>query len=82
LVSVVTSRLPDGTCVSRYDASLVIQADATLPNGKGLVAVQVPLLHEGGLAGGSPAAHASSVMDAFVKSVNSFVAQIRAAEER
>jgi hypothetical protein len=67
--------------VSRYDASLVSQADATLPHVKGLVAVQVPLLHEGGMAGGSPAAHASSVMDALVKSANSFVAQIRAANK-
>jgi hypothetical protein len=81
LLSVVTSRLPDGTCVSRYDASLVTQADATLSYLKGLVAVQVQLLHEGGMAGGSPAAHASSVMDALVKSANSFVSQIRAANK-
>ena len=79
LLSVVTSRLPDGTCVSRYDASLVTQADATLPYLKGLVAVPVQLLHEGGMAGGSPAAHASAVMDALVKSANRFVSQIRAA---
>jgi hypothetical protein len=74
----VTSRLPDGACVSRYDASLETQADATLSYLKGLVAVQVQLLHEGGLAGGSPAAHATAVMDALVKSANSFVSQIRA----
>jgi hypothetical protein len=79
LLSVVTSRLPDGMCVSRYDASLVTQADATFPYLKGLAAVQVQLLHEGGMAGGSPAAHASAVMDALVKSANSFVSQIRAA---
>ena len=35
LVSVVTSRLADGTCVSRYDASLIAQADATFPYVKG-----------------------------------------------
>jgi len=75
----VTSRLADGTCVSRYDASLVSQADATFPHLKGLVAVQVALLHEGGMAGGSPAAHASAVMEALTKSVTSFVSQIRAA---
>lgn len=79
LASVVTSRLPDGTCVSRYDASLESQADATFPYLNGLVAVQVQLLHEGGMTGGSPAAHAKSVMDALTKSVNNFVAQIRAA---
>jgi hypothetical protein len=81
LLSVVTSRLPEGTCVSRYDTSLVTQADATFPYLKGLVGVQVQLLHEGGMAGGSPAAHASAVMDALVKSANSFVSQIRAANK-
>jgi hypothetical protein len=81
LLSVVTSRLPDGTCVSRYDASLVTQADATLPYLKGLVAVPVQLLHQGGMAGGSPTAHASAVMDALVKSATSFVSQIRAANK-
>jgi len=81
LVSVVTSRLPDGMCISRYDTSLVSQADATFPYLKGLVAVQVALLHEGGMAGGSPAAHATAVMEALTKSVNSFVTQIRAANK-
>ena len=55
------------------------QADATLPYAKGPVSVQVQLLHEGGIAGGSPSAHASAVMEAFVKLANSFVSQIRAA---
>jgi hypothetical protein len=81
LISIVTSRLPDGTCVSRYDASLVSQADATLPYLKGLVAVDVQLLHEGGMAGGSPAAHATAVMDALAKSVSGFVSRIRAASK-
>src|SRR6185436_3467642 len=44
-LSVVTSKLADGMCVSRYDASLVTQADATLPYVKGLVALPVQLLH-------------------------------------
>jgi hypothetical protein len=68
-------------CISRYDTSLVSQADATFPYLKGLVAVQVALLHEGGMAGGSPAAHATAVMEALTKSVNSFVTQIRAANK-
>jgi hypothetical protein len=82
LLSVVTSRLSDGTCVSRYDASLMADADATFPYLKGAVAIQVQLLHEGGMAGGSPAAHAASVMDALTKSVSRFVSQIRAANGR
>lgn len=80
LVSVATSKLPDGLCISRYDASLVSHADATFPYVKGTVAaVEVQLLHEGGMAGGSPSAHASAVMDALTKSVTHFVAQVRAA---
>jgi len=80
LVSIATSKLPDGACVSRYDASVVSHADATFPYLKGTVAaVEIQLLHEGGMTGGSPSAHASAVMDALTKSVNHFVAQIRAA---
>lgn len=81
LVSVVTSRLSDGTCVSRYDASLMAQADATFPYVKGLVMVEVPLMHEGGMAGGSPAVHSKAIMDALAKSVNSFVSQVKAANK-
>jgi hypothetical protein len=40
--------------------------------------VPVQLLHEGGMAGGSPAQHATAVMAALTKSVNSFVSQIHA----
>jgi hypothetical protein len=79
LVNVVTSRLSDGTCVSRWDASLVAQADATFPYLKGLVAMEIPLLREGGIAGGSPAAHAASIMDSLAKTVSHFVSQVRAA---
>ena len=74
LVSVVTgSRLSDGTCVSRYDASVMAQADATFPYLKGLVLIEVPLLRQGGMAGGSPAVHAAAIMDALSKAVAGFV---------
>ena len=79
LISVVTSRLSDGVCVSRYDASLMANGDATFPYLKGTVMVEVPLLRQGGMAGGSPAQHAAGVMDALSKAVSGFVAQIRAA---
>jgi hypothetical protein len=82
VVSVSTSRLPNGTCVSRYDASVVAYADATLPYVHGTVAaVQVQLLHDGGMAGGSPAAHASAIMNALTKSASQFVEEIRAANK-
>jgi hypothetical protein len=81
VISVVTSKLSDGLCVSRYDASLMSQADATFSHVKGLVSIPVQLLHEGGMAGGSPSAHASAVMEALAKSVNTFVSQIRAASK-
>jgi hypothetical protein len=79
LISVVTSRLSDGACVSRYDASLMANGDATFPYLKGTVMVEVPLLRQGGMAGGSPAQHAAGVMDALTKAVTGFVNQIRAA---
>ena len=79
LISVVTSKLADGACVSRYDASLMANGDATFPYLKGTVMVEVPLLRDGGLIGGSAAQHAAGVMDALAKAVNSFVAQVRAA---
>jgi hypothetical protein len=80
LVSIATSKLPDGACISRYDASLVSHGDANFPYLKGTVSsVEIQLLHEGGMAGGSPTAHASAVMDALTKSVSHFVSQIRAA---
>jgi hypothetical protein len=79
LISVVTSRLSDGVCVSRYDASLMANGDATFPYLKGTVMVEVPLLRQGGMTGGSPAQHAAGVMDALTKAVSSFVSQIRAA---
>jgi hypothetical protein len=82
VVNVVTSKLPDGICVSRYDASLVSHADATFPYLKGTVAaVEVQLLRDGGMAGGSPGSHAAAVVDALAKSVTRFVAQIRAANK-
>lgn len=81
LINVATSKLPDGACVSRYDASLVSHADANFPYLRGTVAaVEVQLLHEGGMSGSSPSAHASAVLDALGKSVSHFVAQIRAAK--
>jgi len=80
-VNILTSKMADGTCISRYDASLVTQADATFSYLKGLVSVQVQLLHEGGMAGGSPAVHASALMDALTKYVQGFVTQIRAANK-
>jgi hypothetical protein len=80
LVSIATSKLPDGACISRYDASLVSHGDANFPYLKGTVSsVEIQLLHEGGMAGGSPSAHASAVMAALTKSVSHFVSQIRAA---
>ncbi|MGH9411670.1 MAG: hypothetical protein ACRD1V_19720 [Vicinamibacterales bacterium] len=82
VVNIATSKLSDGVCVSRYDASVVSYGDTTFPYVHGTVAaVEVQLLHEGGMAGGSPAAHAASVMNALTKSVSHFVDQIRAANK-
>ena len=80
VVNIVTSKLQDGACVSRYDTSLVAYADATFPYLRGTVpAVEVRLLHDGGMAGSSPAAHASQIITALTTSVKHFVEQIRGA---
>ena len=77
-VNVITSRMPNGTCVSRYDASLYSHTTAALSFQPSPVLVQVALLHAGGLSGGAPAAHAASVVSALEQYVTQFAARIRA----
>lgn len=80
-VDIVTTSLPSGLCVSRYDATLYTHTTAKLSYQDMPVLVQVSLLHKGGLAGGSPAAHAASVLQGLTKDVESFAGQIRRANK-
>ena len=63
-VNVMTTSLPSGLCVSRYDASLYTYTTAKLSYQTTPVLVQVELLHRGGIAGGPAAAHAAAVLKA------------------
>jgi hypothetical protein len=78
-VDIVTTSLPSGLCVSRYDATLYTHTTAKLSYQNAPVLVQVSLLHNGGLAGGSPAAHAAAVLEGVTQYIDQFAAQIRSA---
>jgi hypothetical protein len=80
-VNVITTRLASGLCVSRYDASLSTHTTTKLSYQETPVLVQVSLLHEGGIAGGAPAAHADGVVQGVKQYVGQFAARIRAANK-
>lgn len=80
-VSIVTATVSTGLCVSRYDVSLYTHTTARLSYRSTPVLVQVELLHKGGMAGGSPAAHAESVLKDLKQSVDQFASRIRDANK-
>ena len=76
-VNVITTSLSTGLCVSRYDAFLYTHTTAKLSYQETPVLVQVSLLHKGGIAGGSSAAHAEGVLRGVQEYVDQFSARIR-----
>ena len=66
-------------CVSRYDVTIYSQTVGKLSHTASSVPLQVELLHKGGLAGGSPAAHAEGVTKGVLDATEQFAAQIRSA---
>jgi hypothetical protein len=80
-VNVMTTSLPNGLCVSRYDASLYTYTTAKLSYQTTPVLVQVELLHRGGIAGGPAAAHAAAVLKALGEYVDQFVTRIKNASK-
>jgi hypothetical protein len=80
-VNVMTNRLSDGTCVSRYDAFLYTHATATLSYRDKSVLVQVSLMHRGGIGSSAPAAHAAAVTRGLQSYVDLFVTQVRDANK-
>ena len=80
-VNVITSSLSSGLCVSRYDVFLYSHATAKLSYQDAPVLVQVSLLHRGGIAGGSPAAHAEGVLKGVREYLDQFSNRIRAASK-
>ena len=61
-VTLMTSTLPNGMCISRYDWSIYSMTEATLSYQRTPQLTQVLLAHKGGLTGSMPAAHAADVV--------------------
>jgi len=80
-VNVITTSLPTGTCVSRYDAFLYTHATANLSYHDQPVLVQVSLMHRGGIGSSAPTAHAAAVARGLENYVDLFVTQIRDANK-
>ncbi len=80
-INVKTTSLSNGLCVSRYDAFLYTHTTARLSYQQTPVLVQVSLLHNGGIAGGSPAAHAEGVLRGLQEYVDQFSKRIRDANK-
>jgi hypothetical protein len=80
-VNVMTSTLPTGLCVSRYDAFLYTHGTATLSYHDRPVLVQVSLMHRGGIGNSAPSAHPAAVVRGLVGFVDLFVTQIRDANK-
>jgi ribosomal protein S11 len=80
-VNVITTSLSTGFCVSRYDAFLYTHTTAKLSYQETPVLVQVSLLHKGGIAGGTAAAHAEGVLRGVQEYVDQFSTRIRDANK-
>jgi hypothetical protein len=76
-VNINTASSSAALCVSRYDVTLYSHATARLTHTTSPVPLQVELLHEGGLAGGPPAAHADGVSKSVLDDVDRLIARVR-----
>jgi hypothetical protein len=80
-VNIMTSSLPTGLCVSRYDAFLYTHATARLSYRDQPVLVQVSLMHRGGIGTSAPPAHGASVLHGLEGYIDLFVTQIHDANK-
>src|SRR5262249_6045519 len=80
-VNVMTTTMPTGACVSRYDTFLYTHATANLSYRDQPVLVQVSLMHRGGMTSGPPGAHAVSVGRGLEGYIDLIVSQIRDANK-
>lgn len=80
-VNIMTSRLGDGTCASRYDAFLYTQGTARLSYHEQPVLVQVSLIHRGGIGTSAAAAHGLAVGRGLEGYLDLFITQIRDANK-
>ena len=80
-VNVMTTTMPNGTCVSRYDAFLYTHATANLSYRDQPVLVQVSLMHRGGIGSSAATAHGTAVVRALESYVDLMVTQVRDANK-
>jgi hypothetical protein len=80
-VNIITSSLPNGTCVSRYDAFLYTYATAKLSYHEQPVLVQVSLIHRGGIGSNPSALHPAAVMRGLENYIDVFATQIHDASK-
>jgi hypothetical protein len=80
-VNIITSKLSNGLCVSRYDAYVYTHTTAKLSYQTTPVLVQVSLLHKGGIAGGGAASHGEDVLRGVQEYVDQFTTRIRGANK-
>ena len=80
-VNVMTTRLSDGTCVSRYDAFLYTQATAKLSYRDQSVLAQVSLMHRGSIGTSAPTTHAAAVTRGLENYIDLFITQIHDANK-
>jgi len=80
-VNIITSTMPNGGCVSRYDAYLYTQATSKLSYRDQPVLVLVSLAHRGSIGSSSAASHAALVSHGLEGYVDVFLTQIRDANK-
>jgi hypothetical protein len=80
-VNLITTAMPSGGCVTRYDAFLYTHATAKLTYRQQPVLVQVSLMHRGGIGASGIASHAAAVSKGLEGYVDLFVTQIRDANK-
>ena len=80
-VNIMTSTLPGGTCLSRYDAFLYTHGTAKLSYRNQPVLVQVSLMHRGGIGTSAPTAHAAAVTRGLAGYIDLFITQIHDANK-
>ena len=79
--NIMTTTMPNGVCISRYDAFLYTQATANLSYRDRPVLVQVSLMHRGGMGSSAPTGHAAAVSRGLENYVDLFITQIREANK-
>ncbi|HUR35116.1 MAG TPA: hypothetical protein VM032_15035 [Vicinamibacterales bacterium] len=76
-VTIMTSTMPTGMCISRYDWSINSTTEATLSYQRRPLLAQVVLARKGGLTGSMPTAHAADVIRGLSDGLTQIAAIIR-----